>query len=322
MRGILFEAPRRIRVVEDVAVPVPADGEVLVHCTHVGLCGSNMPQYTAEGRWAKSTWPGPVGWSGHENVGLIVQSRLPGWPEGTPVLAQSRDHHGYVESIVAQRQSLARLPEEASDLAPYIVAQPLATVLRALSKTEPVINQRCAVVGQGPIGLLFTWMLRRSGARQVIALDKVGWRLDWSRRLGASAVVDTSQEDAVEAVRALTDGEMVDFAIEAADTPEALTTAAYLLRREGRLCPFGVPRYETQEFPWLHALHNELRVVTSHGSGCMRFFQAAVDLVASEGTEVTQIVTPRLPWDQAPEAFAMYADPAKHVGSLKVVLEL
>jgi len=322
MRGILFEAPRRIRVVDDVPVPEPDDGEVLVRCTHVGLCGSNTPQYTGEGRWAHSRWPGPVGWGGHENVGVIVKSRLPGWAEGTPVLAQSKDYNGFVEFIVARHESLARLPAGVEDVAPFIVAQPLATVLRALSKMEPVINRRCAVVGQGPIGLLFNWVLQRSGARQVIALDRMAWRLDWGRRMGASATVDVSHRDAVEAVRELTGGEMVDVAIEAADTPEALALAAQLLRREGCLCPFGVPRHESQEFPWLHALHRELRVVTSHGPGCMKFFQVAVDTVATQRADLAQIVTPRLPWDKAPEAFAMYADPANHPGSLKIVLEL
>ncbi len=114
-----------------------------------------------------------------------------------------------------------------------VVAQPLATVLRAMVRTGPVINQRCAVVGQGPMGLIFTHLLGRMGARQVIGIDRVPWRLDWSKRFGATDVVDSSRENVVEAVRELTDGAMVDFCVEAVGKPDALTTAAHLPRRRG-----------------------------------------------------------------------------------------
>ena len=78
-----------------------------------------------------------------------------------------------------------------------------------------VSPQRCVVVGQGPMGLIFTHLLGRMGARQVIAIDRVAWRLRWAKRFGATDVVDASQEDAVEAVKRLTDGRMGDFVVEA-----------------------------------------------------------------------------------------------------------
>lgn len=322
MRGILFEAPGRIRLIGDAPIPVPGEGQVLVRCTHAGLCGSNIPPYAGEGRWADSPWPAPLGWTGHENVGVIERSRAEGWPEGTPVLAQAHDYNGFVEYFVARPEAMARLPQPVADPGGFIVAQPLATVLRALAKTDPVVGQSCAVVGQGPIGLLFTYMLRRMGARQVIGIDRIGWRLDWSQRVGATDVVHAGERDPVAAVRELTAGAMVDFAVEAATTPEALATATYLVRHNGRLCPFGVPRWETQDFPWWQALHNELRFVVSHGAGCMAFFQTAVDLVTTDCRALTELVTPRLPWDRAAQAFEMYHHPAEHPGSLKIALEV
>jgi threonine dehydrogenase-like Zn-dependent dehydrogenase len=322
MRAIQFVAPHRLQLLDDHPVPEPGPGEVLVRCTHVGLCGSDMGPYSGEGRWGAGPWPVPVGQPGHENVGIIVQSRAAGWEEGTAVLAQAHNHCGFAEFIAARPEAMARLPPGVTDLAPYLLAQPLATVLRAFSKTEPVINQRCAVVGLGPIGLLFTAMLRRLGAREVIGIDRIAWRLGWATRLGASSIINATADDPVEAVRTMTGGEMVDLCVEAATTADALCTAAFLLRREGRLCAFGVPRHSTQQFPWLQALTNELRFVTSHGAGCRRFFQVAVDIMAAEAGGLDQILTPRIPWERAAEAFAMYADPAAHVDSLKVTLEL
>jgi threonine dehydrogenase-like Zn-dependent dehydrogenase len=183
---------------------------------------------------------------------------------------------------------------------------------------------------------MFTHMISRMGASQVIGIDLVPWRLKWSRRLGASDIVDASQENVVEAVRELTGGAMIDYCVEAANTPDALSTAALLLRRQGRLCVFGVPHHdvqsfpwrhataneaEIQSFPWRHATANEAEIITSRGGNWADYQPTAIDLVAHDA-DLQALVTPWLPWEQAAQAFEMYAYPAQHEGSLKVVLEM
>jgi threonine dehydrogenase-like Zn-dependent dehydrogenase len=322
MRAVFFEAPRKIRLIDDARQPEPRDGEVLVQCSHIALCGTNMGPYTGDGRWAQVPWPPPPGWLGHENIGRIVVSRAPGWAEGTLVLAHPDDYNGFAEFIVSKPAGLARLPSDPPDLGALVVAQPLATVLRALVRTGPVIQQRCAVVGQGPMGLIFTHLLGRMGARQVIGIDKVAWRLPWSQRFGATDVIDAARENVVERVKELTGGARVDFCVEAVGKPDALITAAFLPRRQGRLYVFGVPHHDLQEFPWYFTVANETEIVTSMGPECMEYFQTAVDMIVQGRTDLAAMVTPRLPWDKAAEAFEMYADPARAEGSLKLTLVL
>lgn len=67
---------------------------------------------------------------------------------------------------------------------------------------------------------------------------------------------------------------------------------------------------------------NETQIITSMGPECMEYFQTAVDMVVQGRIDLTSMVTPRLPWEKAPEAFEMYANPAEHEGSLKVTLVL
>jgi L-iditol 2-dehydrogenase len=322
MRAILFEAPRKIRLIDDAAQPKPAEGEVLVKCSHIALCGTNMGPYLGDGRWGHIQWPPAPGWLGHENIGTIVESRAEGWEPGTLVLAHPEDYNGFAEYIVSIPGGLARLPADPPDVAALVVAQPLATVLRALVRTGSFINQRCAVVGQGPMGLIFTHLLGRMGARQVIGIDDVAWRLDWSKRFGATDVVHSSATETVDAVRELTDGEMVDFCVEAVGHPRALSTAAYLPRRQGRLFVFGVPHHDTQEFPWFHTVGNETEIMTSMGPECKDYFQNAVDMIVQGRTDLVDMVTPRMPWNKAVEAFEMYANPAEAPGSLKLTLVL
>ena len=322
MKAILFEAPRKIRLIDDMPIPEPGQGEVLVRNTHVGLCGGNVGPYTGAGHWADIDWPPPLGWQGHESVGVIVESRNDAWPVGTPVLAQDKRFAGFVEYIVPQPRSLNRLPPDGDDTGRLVLAQPLATVLRALAALGPVIGARCAVVGQGPIGLMFTYLLNQFGARSVIAADVVPWRLEWSRRLGASAVIDASQEDTVEAVRELTGGQMVDLCVEAAHLGQALIDAARLPRHQGRLCVFGVSYGDLDAFPWNFTTGNETQIVVTRGTGWMDYAQMCIDRLDGDWAELTALVTPRLPWERAQEAFEMYAYPAEYEGSLKVVLDL
>ncbi|MHC4501675.1 MAG: zinc-dependent alcohol dehydrogenase [Planctomycetota bacterium] len=323
MRAIQIVEPRKIAML-DVPKPEPEDGEVLVECSHVALCGSNMGQYTGVGLWGDIDFPNPVGWAGHENIGRIVESRSADWKPGELVLAQPEGYHGFAEFIRAKPPGVARLPSDAPDPAALVVAQPLATVLRALKIAGPAINQSCAVIGQGPMGLIFTHMLRRMGASRVIAIDLLAWRLEWSKRFGATDVIEAPKENekekVVEAVRELTGGEMVDFCVEAVGMPESLTTAAYLVRPFGRLFVFGMPHYQMQEFPWYDVFRNGMTIFTCVGPECASFFQTASDMVVSGHAELGAMVTPRMPWDKAPEAFEMYAECAE--GSLKLTLEL
>ena len=198
MRAILFEAPRKIRLLDDVPAPKPKAGEVLVQCSYIALCGTNMGPYTGDGRWGKIQWPPPPGWLGHENIGTIVESDVADWPVGTHVLAHPEDYNGFAEYIVSKPVGLAKLPSDAPDLAALVVAQPLATVLRALVRTGPVIRQRCAVVGQGPMGLVFTHLLGRMGASQVIGIDRIGAEATYVAP-PADEIVQASAERFIEA---------------------------------------------------------------------------------------------------------------------------
>ena len=320
MRAIQIVAPRQIALLNNAPRPEPVEGEVLIKCRCAAICGSNMGQYTGKGLWGDIDYPNPIGWSGHENIGTIVESRCDDWEEGALVLALPEGPFGFAEYIISRPPAIARIPQDTPDPAGLVVAQPLATILRALKRTGSVVNQTCAVVGQGPIGLMFTHVLRLMGASSIIAIDLLDGRLEWSQRYGANHIIDASREDVIKTVEKLTHGQMVDVAVEAVGYIDSLKTAAYLPRHGGRLLVFGVPHYELQEFPWYHVFRNEVQIHTSVGPECGQFFQTAMDMILDgPATALTELVRPRMPWDKAPEAFEMYAERAK--GSLKLTLE-
>ncbi|MGH9629201.1 MAG: zinc-binding dehydrogenase [Bryobacteraceae bacterium] len=117
--------------------------------------------------------------------------------------------------------------------------EPLACVLRGLEETSIRPGDTVAVIGLGPIGLMFVRLAKIFGAR-VIALGRRQTQLERAAHMGASELLNTSMEtDLVAAVHSLTSGRGADIAIEAVGMPETWQLAVRLLRRGGTVNFFG-----------------------------------------------------------------------------------
>jgi L-iditol 2-dehydrogenase len=285
MKAIQIIKPRQISLLYDVPIPNPSEDEVLIKNQYVGLCGSDMGVYRGEGVWKKYDYPAPAGWMGHENIGIVVESNCKTLDPGTVVLAMPEGYFGYAEYFVAKNNSIVQIPLDKFEKHLFIIAQPLATILRAMSCVGSVINKNCAVVGQGPIGLIFTNLLRVMGARRVIAIDPLYYRLDLAKNIGATHATSGVQQDLISWVKDITYGEMIDFCVEAVGASDALSTAAYIVRRGGQLLIFGVPVLQTQQFPVQHVFRNEINITSSVGPESSSYFEMAVDLISGGGLD-------------------------------------
>jgi NDMA-dependent alcohol dehydrogenase len=102
-----------------------------------------------------------------------------------------------------------------------------------------------AVVGCGGVGLNVVQGARIAGAAMIVAVDVVAAKLELARELGATAVVDASRCDPVEAVRELAGGG-VDHAFEALGRPETIETAVALTGRGGQAVLIGMASPEVR----------------------------------------------------------------------------
>jgi L-iditol 2-dehydrogenase len=117
--------------------------------------------------------------------------------------------------------------------------EPLACVMRGLEETHVRPGDNVAVIGLGPIGLMFVRLAKVYGAR-VIALGRRQGQLDRAACMGAEELINTStDENVVGAVKDLTKGRGVDIAIEAVGKPSTWQLAVALLRRGGTVNFFG-----------------------------------------------------------------------------------
>ena len=115
---------------------------------------------------------GMNGFPVHEIVGEVLASRHPDHRQGDRVVGWASGFDGLMARVIADGDGLAPYdPSLAPGLA--IGLQPLACVLYAIEQLPDLAGRRVAVIGQGSIGLLFSYAAKAAGAAHVTGVDPV-----------------------------------------------------------------------------------------------------------------------------------------------------
>ena len=168
MKAARIVGPQQLEVL-DIDMPKPQPGEVLVRMEHLSICGSDLLTY--EKVLPEEDYPGRTGYPCHECAGVVVESFDPAFKQGDRVISLAYSG-GLVEYSAVTPDLLVRVPESI-DQSLGVMIQPIGTVIYALQRAGSVYGKRVVVLGQGPIGLIFTDLLVRGGASQVIVTDVV-----------------------------------------------------------------------------------------------------------------------------------------------------
>jgi len=249
--------------VEPVAVPQLGEEDALVRVKAALTCGTDVKVFR-RGYHARMIIPPAV--FGHELAGDIVGvgERVKGFRPGQRVVAANsapcqacyycrRGVENLCEDLLFNNGAYAeyiRIPgrivkHNLYEIPPHVsyqdaaLVEPLACVLRGLEETETRPGDNVAVIGLGPIGLMFVRLAKTCGAR-VIALVRRRGQLARAAALGADELISTSLvHDPVRVVRELTQGRGADVAIEAVGKPQTWELCVRLVRRGGTVNFFG-----------------------------------------------------------------------------------
>ncbi|GAB3244132.1 zinc-dependent alcohol dehydrogenase [Kineosporia babensis] len=173
----------------------PSSGQVVLRTTSGGICGSDLVFFrgatTPEGTLKDSMF-GEPGFPLHEITGEVVASAHPAHQVGDQVVGWATRSDGVVEYLTTNGEEVAAYrPELKPEIA--VALQPLACVLYAVEQLGDVRGQDVVVLGLGPIGLLFSHVLRSRGAGRIIGVDRVN-RTRIGARFGVDEVVWASTD--------------------------------------------------------------------------------------------------------------------------------
>jgi alcohol dehydrogenase, propanol-preferring len=250
--------------IEELPIPVPGRGEVLIKIEASGVCHTDL--HAAHGDWPVK--PRPPFVPGHEGVGFVAAlgPDTHGLKEGDAVglawlhdacghcvhcvggwetLCESQHNSGYsvngsfAEYAVGHAGFVARLPTnmELAPLAPILCAG--VTTYKGIQETEARPGEWLAICGVGGLGHLAIQYGKAMGLK-VVALDTTADKLSLASITGADDTVDANDPAAVEKVLRITGGGAHGVLVTAVSN-HAFAQAVALARRRGTISLVGLP---------------------------------------------------------------------------------
>jgi L-iditol 2-dehydrogenase len=196
--------------------------------------------------------------------------------------------------------------------------EPVNTCLKAVVQCAPQPDETAVVIGQGPIGLLFTMLMRRTGAR-IVTTDNIAARRELSVRCGALEAWDPRATNVDAEVRRLTDQRGADLVVVAASVPGIVEQALRLSRPGARILLFA----QTSETERVDVSGAAICVGERSLFGC---YSASVDLqkesaelVFSGALPVEELISHRVPLVKIRSGFDLALHPGPE--SLKIIVQ-
>jgi (R,R)-butanediol dehydrogenase / meso-butanediol dehydrogenase / diacetyl reductase len=327
MRAVAIGADRRLEPTElEERRLGPEEARVAV--AFCGICGSDIHM-----RVSPAIPPGTV--MGHEFSGTIVEvgGAVEGLSVGERVAVypfascgecpncRRGDHHvcqqaaatglglganpgAYAESVVVHHTMLVPIPAGLSFEHGALV-EPLAVALHGIRIGEVQSDDRCVVIGAGPIGLMCALGLRARDVEQVVVVERNERRRQRMTELGVEAL---GLEGIHERIIETFGGDLPDVVLECAGNPVAPQLAIELVRSRGIVVLLGVLE-EPVEISQLVLLIKEAQM---RGSFAYRRdeFEQAVELLAAGRLPADRLITTTAPLERAQEMFDRLEDPA------------
>jgi L-iditol 2-dehydrogenase len=333
--------------VEEIPTPVIGAGEILIRVEACGICHTDLKKI-------EHNLLAPPRIYGHETAGVVaaVGSGVTKFQPGDRVVAF---HHIPCRTcFYCQRKIYAQCPvykkvgitagfePAGGGFAQYVrvmdwivddgveripdgvsfelatLVEPLNTCLKAVVQCDPQPGDFVVVLGQGPIGLMFTMLTHRTGARVAVS-DTIPERLALSQRCGAEFTWDPRETDIASRVKDLTDGRGADLVIVAASVPGIVNQAIACSRPGSRILLFA----QTSAAERIETSGADICVGERTLFGC---YSASIDL-QKESTRlvfggeipVDALISHRLPLVKIRSGF----DLALHPGpkSLKIIVQ-
>ena len=325
MKAAIFEGANKPLKIENVEQPQIGKNDLLVKVAACGICHTDL-HYLDHG---VATYKPPPMILGHEASGNIAQvgSEVKTFKEGDKVLIPAvltcgvcdfcrtgrenicqnmvmLGNHidgAYAEYIKVPAKDIFILPDEIPLQEGSIIADAISTPFHAVvNRAQVKPGDTVVVFGCGGIGINIVQVAAAAGGA-VIAVDVLDKKLEWAKKLGATATINpTKVEKLGKEIKKMTGGG-ADIAIEAIGKPETIQEAFGTLRKGGRLVVVG---FASQNITVSAGkiMFFEMEIIGSLGCRPVDY-PKIIELARLGKIKVAELVTNRFPLDKINDAF-------------------
>lgn len=336
MKAVIFEGTGNPLSVQDLPVPAPGPGQLLLKVSACGICGSDLHAYQAglvqEGTVFGHEFSGEVvaigedvdnSWQPGDRAiasGAMVCGQCSACQMGQLEQCENLELIGftrngaYAQYVISQAIGSVRLPPELGNAQAALV-EPLAVGLAAFRDSQLPLGGNVLVIGAGIIGITVVKWARFFGAEHVAVADLDADRLERARVAGATTPINaTDNADPVQAFKDAT-GVQPDVIIECVGRPilQSLIDAA----------PFGAhivavgACMEPESISSAAAALKKIRMTFAFGYG-LGDFDFIVRMIAAGRMNTEGLITRTVALAEVPEAFSELMRPNGHC---KVMIE-
>ena len=327
MKAMVLTAPNEL-ILEDVARPGSRAGDVTVHITHSGICGTDYKIYNGSIRVPYPLIPG------HEMAGervdtgerviidpetycgtcfhcRIGQTNL--CPNGTLI---GRDTNGgFADYLMVPASQVFRLPDSIDDrTAPMI--QVLTTCLHAQRQVTIFPGDSVVVLGLGVTGQLHVQLAKARGAR-VIGVTRSAEKRAMAEKLGADLTIPGGDE-AIQKVKDATEGRGADLTIETTGVMKQLADSVHMTRFGGKVQMFGIYTVKEGALPFYDLYFKEISLITARVAKA-EDYPASIALVERGQVRLEPLVSDVMPLPELKAAIEMLG--SDNAQRMKIILE-
>ncbi|MFJ8961578.1 S-(hydroxymethyl)mycothiol dehydrogenase [Lentzea sp. NPDC102401] len=201
--------------------------------------------------------------------------------DGTP-LSPALGIGAFAEKTLVHSGQCTKVnPKAPAEVAGLLGCGVMAGLGAAINTGGVTRGDSVAVLGCGGVGDAAILGARLAGARTIIAVDLDDTKLRWAERFGATHTINAREQDVVEAIRELTEGNGADVVIDAVGRPETFQQAFYARDHAGLAVLVGVPTPDMKlELPLIDVFSRGGAVKSSWYGDCLpsRDFPMLIDL--------------------------------------------
>ena len=347
MKAAVYTGNHTVQV-QDIDTPGLGPGEILIRVEACGICHTDLKKVEYD------LLPAPRVY-GHETAGIVaavgegvrnfvpgdrvvafhhipcrncfycarkLYAQCPGYKKVGITAGFEPAGGGFAQYVRVMdwivRDGVEKIPDGVAFETASLV-EPVNTCHKAVVQADPHPGDLCVVLGQGPIGLMFTALAHRTGAT-VAGTDTIPLRMELGRKFGASEIWNPVETpDVIDRVKRMSGGRGADLVFVAVSVPGIVEQAVRMSRPGAKILLFS----QTSDKERIEVSGADICVAERTIFGC---YSASVDLqkesarlVFSGELPVGDLVSHRFPINEIQRGFDLARRPDG--SSLKIIVQ-